>query len=155
MALLLTKLKSSVVSGGGIRAVCFSKIPKRVLIKQVGRNNREITTNIFAFLSRKEKTSRLCMGILGAVVGFSMANAMTENESVLARLRNLRVIQCANAVEAYNDEDEHIEEEKKSRKSKRSSQFNFIADAIESATPAVVYIEVCCVNSHVHRFSAQ
>lgn len=117
----------------------------RVLARQAGKSQREIATKNLSegTIAHKKNTAvRLCIGFFGAAFGFSMANRNTF-ESSLPRLKDLNFIPCANAIEFYDEDGNQNEERIKSEgQSKRSAQFNFIADAIESATPAVVYIEV-------------
>ena len=100
---------------------------------------RGVSTRDF-FAKQLKNEVRLLVGVFGAAVGFSITTMSSE---VVSRLKDFNLISCANAVEAFDEDEYSSVEEKKPRNSKRSAQFNFIADAIESATPAVVYIEVC------------
>ena len=112
--------------------------PKRFLARQLNRGHKEISTRVLP-PTLPQNSIRFSVGVVGAVIGFAVSTMYAER-GVAGRLKDLNLISCANAVEAY-DEDDFVKKEQ-SRKSKRSAQFNFIADAIESATPAVVYIEV-------------
>lgn len=75
--------------------------------------------------------------IAGSSIGFALTFGSTW---MMARERaNFKLIPCVNAIVA--EEDDYNDFEGKAKK--RSMQFNFIADAVESAAPAVVYIQVC------------
>ena len=115
----------------------------RLLVRPINIIRREASSRSFS-AKQLRKEARLFFGVLGAAIGFSVSTMNTEG--LATRLKNLHIIPCANAVEAFDDNEIDSAEENKPRKSKRSEQFNFIADAIESATPAVVYIEVSLTN---------
>jgi len=114
--------------------------PKRFLARQLNRGHKEISTRVLP-PTLPQNSIRFSVGVVGAVIGFAVSTMYAER-GVAGRLKDLNLISCANAVEAYDEDEDDFVKKEQSRKSKRSAQFNFIADAIESATPAVVYIEV-------------
>ena len=120
---------------------------KRSLFKGLAKRQSAIVARTFStlrFASGKNTKFRFITGGFGALLGFSAATNMDRGE-VSRCVQDLKIIRCANAAEASDEDEDDFEEKRKITKKKRSAQFNFIADAIESATPAVVYIEVCHV----------
>lgn len=111
----------------------------RLSARRINNTQRDISSRSFS-AERLRREVRLFFGVLGAAIGYSVTTMNTEGTA--AHLKDFHIISCANAVEAFDEDEIASAEENKPRKSKRSAQFNFIADAIESATPAVVYIEV-------------
>ena len=76
-------------------------------------------------------------GIAGLSVGFALT--VGSLWMMAGDRAKFKLVPCVNAIEAEEDDCNDFEGKAK----KRSAQFNFIADAVESAAPAVVYIQVC------------
>ena len=75
-----------------------------------------------------------------AIAGLSVGFALTFGSlwMMAGERAQFKLVPCVKAIEAEEDDCDDFEEKAK----KRSAQFNFIADAVESAAPAVVYIQV-------------
>ena len=82
-----------------------------------------------------------------AIAGLSVGFALTCGSwwMMAGERGNFKLIPCVNAIEAEEDNCDDLEGKAK----KRSAQFNFIADAVESAAPAVVYIQVCAHSNKI------
>ena len=139
-------VRRSIVRKSGVVSKRFFP-PTRLLVRQLNKGQKELSTRLLSPTLPKSSI-RFSVGVLGAVIGLAVSSMYAER-GVTGRLQDLNLISCANAVEAYDEDEDDYVKKAPSKKSKRSAQFNFIADAIESATPAVVYIEVSTRKYHL------
>ena len=103
--------------------------------------------NLSSFL-KKRRPSRLpiYLSALGVAVGFGILATYSPTKSMEYSVVN-KVIPCVKAIVPEDENDDEIDETNLKKRNKLSAQFNFIADAVESATPAVVYIQVCILSA--------
>ncbi len=98
-------------------------------------NNRPRPTTL------KSAGFRIVVMSVGAIaLGFSILDLSSEE----AKLTKLKMIQCVNALNSDDVADDNDDRPRvdTNKKGKLSQRFNFIADAVETAAPAVVYIQV-------------
>ncbi len=74
---------------------------------------------------------------LSAVLGIGLASYLLREKR-----RDFKMIQCANALNSEDENNSEIKPNENLQKRKLSERFNFIADAVETAAPAVVYVQV-------------